>query len=302
MVSFFRVIKFSFQDIGRNLGMSFMTVFILVLMLLSINTLWSVDVLTSEAVKLVKDQVNVSIYFNAIASDKDVTEIKTYLGSFPEVIDVNLQTRDQVLASFQDRHKLSPEVLQALQELGNNPFGPTIVVKTREPKDYKKIIAAISVPEYKDLIEAKSFDEHQDAIDNIQNITNRIEKMGMGLAVLFAIISFLIIFNTIRVAIQTHKMEISIKRLVGASSWFIRGPYLIESLVFTFTSMIILVVVLFVSLRFVDPYLSVVFPNGFSLTNYYNSHILYVFGLQTLAVLVLTVVSSALAMRKQLKV
>ncbi|KKQ39673.1 MAG: Cell division protein [Candidatus Magasanikbacteria bacterium GW2011_GWA2_37_8] len=302
MVSLLRVIKFSFQDIGRNLGMSFMTVFILVLMLLSINTLWSVDVLTSEAVKLVKDQVNVSIYFNAVASDKDVTEIKTYLGSFPEVIDVNLQTREQVLASFQERHKLSPEVLQALQELGSNPFGPTVVVKTREPKDYKKIIEAISVPEYKDLIEAKSFDEHQDAIDNIQNITNRIEKMGMGLAVLFAIISFLIIFNTIRVAIQTHRMEISIKRLVGASSWFIRGPYLIESLVFTFTSMIVLVIVLFVSLRFVDPYLSVVFPNGFSLTNYYNSHILYVFGLQTLAVLVLTVVSSALAMRKQLKV
>ena len=57
MPSFFRVIRFAFQDIVRNLGLSAMTVFILLLMLLSINMLWSMDVMTKEAVRLVKEQI-----------------------------------------------------------------------------------------------------------------------------------------------------------------------------------------------------------------------------------------------------
>lgn len=302
MVSFWRVLKFAFQDLGRNLGMSFMTVFILVLMLLSFNTLWSVEVLTKQAVQTVKEQINVSIYFSPDSKDEEAIDVKEYLSGFPEVIQIEMRSREDVLRFFRERHSLSSEVLSALDELGGNPFGPTVVVKTKEPGDYKKIIEALNAPEYENLIEAKSFDEHAEAIDKIQNITNRIEGAGMGLTVLFALISFLVIFNTVRVAINSQRFEIGIKRLVGASNWFIRGPYFIESVFFTVVSVIITAIILKFALKWVDNYLWVVFTDGFSLTNYYNSHILYVFGVQILAVLALTVVSSSLAMRRQLKV
>lgn len=301
MQSFLRIIKFAFQDLGRNFSLSFMTVFILVLMLLSVNTLWSLDVLTKAAVEAVKKQIDISIYFVPEATDKNVNEIKTYVGMFPEVIDIKLQSKEDVLASFREQHKLQKEALDALSELGKNPFGPTMIIKTKEPKDYKKIIDALNVPEYENLIEAKSFDNHEDAIERLQNITSRIEKIGFGLTVLFALISFLIIFNTIRVAINTQRIEINIKRLVGASNWFIRGPYFVESLVFTMLSMAFTMALVFLGLKWVDPYLAVVLPNGFSLTNYFQSNMLMLFGAQALAVLLLTVVSSGLAMRKQLK-
>jgi len=301
MQSFFRVIKFAFQDLGRNFSLSFMTVFILVLMLLSVNTLWSLDVLTKAAVDAVKKQIDVGIYFVPEATDKNVEEIRAYIAMFPEVVDIKLQSKEEVLASFREQHKLQPEALDALDELGKNPFGPTLTIRTKEPEDYKKIIDALSVPEYENLIEAKSFDNHEDAIERLQNITNRIEKIGFGLTILFAVISFLIIFNTIRVAINTQRMEINIKRLVGASNWFIRGPYLVESLVFTVFSVAFTMGVVFLGLRWIDPYLAVVLPNGFSLTNYFQSNMLMLFGAQALAVLLLTVVSSGLAMRKQLR-
>lgn len=301
-MSFLRVIKFALQDIWRNAGLSFMTVFILVLMLLSVNVLWSVDVVTKEAVSSVKNQINVSLYFVPEAKDADIGEIKNYLNSFPEVTNLRLQSREEVLASFKERHKLSQEVLSALQELGDNPFGPTLTIKTREPGDYKKIIQALNVPEYENLIEAKSFDQHEEAINRLQNITSRIEQMGLGLSVLFAIIAFLIIFNTVRVAIFTQRVEIGIKRLVGASNWFIRGPYLVESAIFTAVSVSLALGIVYLSFHWLDPYLSIVFTTGLSLTNYYNLHILYILGIQTLAVLLLTVVSSSLAMRRQLKV
>jgi len=302
MSSLWRVVKFGFQDIFRNLGLSTMTVFILVLMLLSVNTLWSMDVITSEAVRLVRDQVNVSFYLSAGATDKNVAEIKNYITSFPEVTKVDIVSREDVLTSFQNKHKLSPEVLDALKELGGNPFGPTVVIKTKEPGDYNKIINAVSVPEYEPLIDSKSFSGHEDALDKIQAITSRIERVGMGLAILFALISFLIIFNTVRVAIFTQRVEIGIKRLVGANNWFIRGPYIIESIVFTVVSVAITGVILYYALGWLDVYLSVVFPNAFTLTNYYTSNMLYLVGIQTTAVLLLTIVSSIMAMRRQLKI
>ena len=301
MQSFFRILKFAFQDLGRNFSLSFMTVFILVLMLLSVNTLWSLDVLTKAAVEAVKKQIDISIYFVPEATDKNVNEIKSYVGMFPEVTNIKLQSKEDVLASFREQHKLQKEALDALDELGKNPFGPTMIVKTKEPKDYKKIIDALNVPEYENLIEAKSFDNHEDAIERLQNITNRIEKIGFGLTILFALISFLIIFNTIRAAINTQRMEINIKRLVGASNWFIRGPYFIESLVFTIFSVAFTMAIVFLGLNWIDPYLAVVLPSGFSLTNYFQSNMLMLFGAQALAVLLLTILSSGLAMRKQLR-
>ncbi len=302
MFSLWRITKFAFQDMGRNLGLSIMTVFILVLMLLSVNVLWSVDVVTSEAIRLVKNQINASIFFTAEAKDADIDAIKKYVVSFPEIVESSLQTRDQVLQSFADRYQTRKEVTDALAELGSNPFGPTLIIKTKEPGDYKKILDSLNTPEYNKIIEGKSFDEHQADVVRIQDITNSVERMGLGLSALFAIIAFLIIFNTIRVAIYTQRMEIGIKRLVGASNWFIRGPYLVESLVFTVFSVFFTLAVIYISLHWVDPYFRILFASEFSLTRYYNSHILMLIGYQALAVLLLTVISSTLAMRRQLKI
>ncbi len=302
MISLVRVIKFALQDLTRNIGLTFVTIFILILMLVSVNALWSVKVLTAEAVRLVKDQVNISFYLNANISDKNLGELKNYLQSFREVIEVKILSKNDVLQSFTKRHAASSEVLEALSELGGNPFGPTLVVKTLEPEDYKKIIEALNVPEYEHLIEGKSFEGHEEAIERIQNITSRAERAGFGMSLFFAFIAFLIIFNTIQIAISTQRMEIGIKRLVGANNWFIRGPYFIESIIFTFLAVAITGGLMWFALRWADSYVSTAFPNGFSLTNYFSSHILYLVGIQAAAVLFLTLVSSSLAMRRQLKV
>ena len=95
--------------------------------------LWSVDVITKEAVRLVKDQINVSLYFVPEAKDADIKEIQTYINSFPEVVNLQLRSREQVLNSFKERHKLSQEVLSALEELGANPFGPTLPLRPANP-------------------------------------------------------------------------------------------------------------------------------------------------------------------------
>lgn len=301
MVSFWRIIKFAFQDMGRNIGLAFMTVFILVLMLLSINLLLSVQVLTNQAVALIKDQVTINIFLKNTAKDKDVDEIVSYIKSFPEVADSKTLTPDDVLEQFKNRHKNSPEVLEALKELDDNPFGPTISLRTKEPEDYEKIMSRLAIPEYQQIIDSKSFEGNENAVQRLQLIMNRVESVVAGLSVVFAIISFLVIFNTIRVGIYTQRTEIGIKRLVGANNWFIRGPYLVESFIFTVLSVACANILIYAVFRRLDPYVSSLFSNEFSLTNYYASHIVYLSLVQSVAVLVLTGLSSALAMRKHLR-
>lgn len=301
MTSFLRIIKFAFQDIARNLGLSFMTVFILVLMLFSVNLLLSAELLTTQAVSLIKDQVNINIFLKNTTSDKDTDELVSFIKNFPEVTQVNVLNPAQVLELFKNRHKTSPDVLEALKELDGNPFGPTISLKTREPGDYQKIINNLAIPEYQSIIDAKSFEGNETAVEHLQVITNRVETVVAGLAVVFAIISFLVIFNTIRVAIYTQRTEIGIKRLVGANSWFIRGPYLVTALVFSVLSVVITSAIMYALLGKLDPYVSSIFTGQFSLTNYYTSHILYLLLIQFGVVLFLTVVSSGLAMRKHLR-
>ena len=283
------------------MSLSFMTVLILILMLLSINTLIIVRVLTDQSIRSVKDQIDVSIYFDPAASDEKVKEVRDFVASLPEVTDEKYLTKEQVLNDFKKTYSGNTEIIDSLQELGGNPLGSTLIVKTREPKDYEKIIAALSVPEYESIIEAKTFGDTETAIDRIQTITLQVERFTYALTALFAVIAFVIIFNTIRVAIYTQRAEIGIKRLVGATNWFISGPYLFESFIFSVFSIGITTVIVWFALKFIDPYISVVFESSSILTNYFTSHILFLLGIQFGSVFLLTLFSSILAMRKYLR-
>ncbi|OGL89307.1 hypothetical protein A3H75_02440 [Candidatus Uhrbacteria bacterium RIFCSPLOWO2_02_FULL_51_9] len=150
------------------------------------------------------------------------------------------------------------------------------------------------------IIEGKTFDNNQGFIERLQLITRRVEQFMLGVSALFVVIAFLIIFNTIRVAIYTQREEISIKKLVGASNGFIRAPFLLNGVMYTMVSIGVAAAIIFASLGFLDGYIQTVFNAGFSLVQYFRSHWL-VFLYQALGVLLLTWLSSALAMRKYLR-
>ena len=301
MRSLFRAIKFAFQDIFRNISLSMMTVLILVLMLLSVNTLIIIKFFTLQATQAIKNQIDVSVFFSHQATDEQINEIQSYIRSFPEVTDVKFFNKDEVLQKFREQYADNKNIVASLDELGENPLGATMIVKTREPVDYQKIIKALSVPEYENVVMAKTFVDTEKAITRINNITVQVERFSVGLTGLFAVIAFLIIFNTIRVAIYTQRIEIAIKKLVGATNWFIRSPYIIESIIFSVISVAITYVFLIFTAGYIDPYVEVVFNKPSLLTEYFSSNIMMLFGGQFVAVLALTIFSSLMAMRRHLR-
>ena len=302
MSSIIRVIKFSLQDIFRNFSLSLMTVMILVLMLLSVNAMVLVRVVTNKATTTIKDQIDVSIYFNNNATPDRVQELTSYIVSFPEITNYTFLSSDEALQQFKSTYGENQKIMDALDQLEENPLGPTIVLKTKEPSDYNKIIDALNVPEYRDTIEARTFEDTQRAIDKIDTITKKVEVFSLSLSIFFALIAFIIIFNTIRVTIFTQRTEINIKKLVGATNWFVRGPYLISSVIYSFVSTCIAIGIIFVAVSSIDPQFAEIFQQSDFLTSFINSSIILLFVSQFAIVLLLTIVSSLLAMRKYLRV
>jgi len=271
-------------------------------MLLSMNTLLFIRLVTTEATATVRDQIDVTVFLSDEATGDEVDEVYTYISSLPEVTQAVFKSSDEVLADFRELYKQNADILSSLDELNENPLGATIIIKTTSPADYATIIEQLSVPEYDTIVESKTFTDAQGAIEKIDAITTSIEKFSVALTAFFGIIAFLIIFNTVRVAIYTQRVEISIKKLVGATNWFVRGPYICESLFFSILSTFIAVVIVYFTIGLLDPYIGVVLGNNTFLTNYYISHILSLAGVQFGIVFFLTLVSSMLAMRRYLRV
>jgi cell division transport system permease protein len=302
MLPFFRIVRFALQDMFRNFSLSFMTVLVLILLLLSVNTLIAVRVLTGEAITTVKQQIDVSVYFNPKATDTQVGEVRSFVEAFPEVTKTTFLNKDESLGKFRELYQANPAILASLDELGDNPLGATLIVKTKEPQDYEKIMNALALPEYAKIIDAKTFGDTQTAITKIQQITTQVERFTLGLTVLFAVISFIIIFNTVRVAIYTQRTEISIKKLVGATNWYVRGPYVVESILFSLVALGVAYGLVRLVLVYAEPYLTTVFNRAGILTNYLGAHIIELAAWQLGAVVILTVGTSLLAMRRYLKV
>jgi len=301
MYSFLRIIRFALQDIFRNIGLSFMTIFVLVLMLLSVNTLLIIRLVTNQATTSIREQIDVSIYLSPEASADEIDEVYTYVASLPQVTEAKFLSQEEVLNNFKELYKDNENILASLNELTENPLGATIVVKTKDPADYVTVIDQLSVPEYETIVESKTFTDTQGAIQKIDVITKNVEHFSFALTAFFAIIAFLIIFNTIRVAIYTQRIEISIKKLVGATNWFVRGPYVVESVIFSIISVGITVLLVYGATGMLDPYLGVILGDPQFLTNYYFSHILSLAGIQFGIVFLLTLISSMIAMRRYLR-
>ena len=302
LLSFFRVIKFSLQDIARNIWLSVITVIIIFLALFSVNLLLVVKVLTSATVNSVKEKVDISLYLKSDSSENLILALKSQVENLNSVKQVDYITKQSAIESFREKHKNNPEILQALLELGKNPLSPSLIIKPKDINNYDELIVDLNKID-NDIIESRNFDDHKAILAKINNIAQKANEVGLFVSLLFILITILVVYNAVRVTIFTHKREIGIMKLVGASTWFIRAPYLISAMIYAFLGVIMMIIVIYPSLSLIQPYLSTFF-SGFevNLLDYYNNNFLLIFGLEFLAASLVNVLASLVAVGKYSKV
>ena len=224
----------------RNSFVSLASVFVMTMTLMIIGSLMFLNSVVAEFVTYVEDKVDVNVYFVVDASESDfvpeadeaaIADLAEAVQKLPEVAFVTFPSRDEALAVFRQNHENDQLTLQALDELGENPFGASLAVKAKDPSQYAGIAGFLNdrmqdapLP----LIDSVNYAENKIVIDRLQEMTRYAERFGYLIIILFAAASVLITFNTVRLAIYTEKEEIGVMRLVGASNMYVRGPFIVE--------------------------------------------------------------------------
>lgn len=298
LLSIYRAIKFSLQDISRNFWLSTVTVIILILALFSINMLLTVNVIGQAAIGAVKEKIDVSIYLKPDSTDDKITELRTQLASLSNVKEVKYISKDDALVIFKASNNSNPEVLQALRELGKNPLTPTLVIVPKDINQSGSLINDLNKIQ-SDIIDSRNFTDNQALMDKINAVTKKVTEAGLALAIVFVFITLLVIFNSVRVAIYTHNIEISIMRLVGASNSFIYLPYLFSGLFYSLAGVLLTIFLFYPFLGLLQPYLEAFFMGyNVNIINYFNTNFFQIFGLEFVVIALVNILASWWAARK----
>lgn len=302
MLSLYRIIKFSFQDIVRNIWLTIVTVTILLLALFSINTLITVRLISDNAVAAIKEKIDISLYLKPETAESEIIALKEKIAASPSIKTVLYISKQSAIDAFRHKYQNDQTVLAALKELGRNPLSPslTIVPKNFDESDLViNSLRAINSP----IIESRDFSDNTVILAKINNITKRVNEVGMFIISIFILTSLLVVYNAIRVAIYTHRQEIEIMRLVGASNFFIYMPYLFSALVYALFSVLIIISVFYPFLTLLQPYLEAFFTGyNINILSYFVDNFGLIFGGQFLAVLIITILASLFAVRRYARI
>lgn len=300
--SLYQLIIFSWQSFWRNIWLSIVTITIIVLALVSVNFLIALNVITDTAVSVIQDKIDVSVYFKQTTTEPQVLEVKTYLSSLAQVKDIKYISQQEALQKFRERHQQNTAIIESLEALDQNPLGATLTIKAKRLDDYPEILSVLDNSKYNELITDKKFDDREAYINNLRRISETVNQIGLLTAAVFIFIAALIVFNTIRVAIYTHRQEIGIMKLVGAANWFIRGPFLIEGVWYGIIATILTIAIMFPLFNLIQPYVNTYFLTTDVIVNYFRQNFWQIFGLEFFFIMVLNTVSSLVAIRRYLKV
>lgn len=248
-----RVISYAWKNFTRNAWIGLATVFVLVLAILSVNVLVGVGAILDRAVTILEDKVDISVYFKQDTPEAVLQQAQFFMAGLPQVSAVTLLTPDVALEKFKALHANDPRILEALAELDQNPLGASLVIKAKSPDDYPFLLEALQNPQFGFAIESKTYDDHAAAIAQVRDIGNSARLFGAILIAIFALFSAMIVFNAIRVAIYTQREEIGVMRLVGASSSFVRTPFVIEGLFIAFLALVIAAGIVAAIVAFIEP-------------------------------------------------
>lgn len=227
-----RILNAGLISFWRNSFVSLASVFVMTMTLMIIGSLMFLNGVTAQFVDYVKNKVDVNVYFTPDADGSAVADVVNAVKALPEVATVTFTSRDDALANFRARHEGDQLTLQALDELGENPFGAALAIKAKQPSQYAGVATFLddhmNDASGKAVVDSVNYAANKTVIDQLDRVSSFAKRFAYTVIFLFALASILITFNTIRLAIYTAKDEIGVMRLVGASNAYVRGPFIVE--------------------------------------------------------------------------
>ena len=233
---FKRNIRDGFKSVGRNLSLSIASISCITITLLIVAIALIASSNIENITKVVRDDFTIVAFISLDATDEDKKDLEEQISKINNVDTVTYQTRKEIAEEM----KNSSEDLSAIIDTWSddtNPLYDTFLIKV---KDAEKISSSATKIQKLELIEKTNYG--QGIVDSLFSVFKVVEK-GMIIAMIaLVLVSLFLITNTIKITIFSRKREIEIMRLVGASNFSIKQPFVIVGLVLGFIGSIIPVV------------------------------------------------------------
>lgn len=306
-LTWLRMMRYGANNFTRNAWLTTAATAVMTITLLIIFTTFIARQALANTVQELQQKVDISIYLRNDIKDDDVKQVVKKFEETENVVSVRYINIDEAKDSYISTNQPSPEQLQAISELPITPFFPSLRVIIEDPNETGALASLVSKDQtvknalHPDPKRAPSFSgEKKKVIETISRWTAFAERGGLIAAIVFVAISMLIIFNTIRMAIFNRREEIQMMKLIGADKNFIRGPFVVEAVMYGFIAALIATALGFLLLSYIEKPLS---SYGIAIGEIVQSSMILVV-LVCLIVIgsIIGVISSRLAVRRYLKV
>lgn len=301
ITSLMRIIKSGFQIFRRNAALFAATVSVIALMLFVVAGLIVFRFLTKQVVAEIQERIAMSIYFDATVDESGILRARDLISQLPEVERVDYISREDALNRFRDRHKANAAIIQALEEIGSNPLQASLNIKAHDSLQYASIASFIEKAPFRNQIAKVNYHENQLVIERLNKIVIGIRNGGLILTFVLAVIAILVSFNTIRLAIYAFREEITIMKLVGASNWFARGPFMIAGVLSGFLAAVVAFAIFWAVAGTGAPRIEAFMP-GINFAQFLASSAWLIFGVQAAVGIAIGVFASMFALNKYVKV
>ena len=300
-----RVARYGLIGFIRNGFVSLSAILVMTITLFVIATIMISNAALSSTLADLTNKVDITVYFTPQATDTQVQNVKQALLALPEVKSVDYVSAEDALTAFKKRHQNDQLTLQALDELSGNPLGASLEVRAKDTSQYERIAKYLAAQQAQNNADGQSidkvnFEQNKTAIDRLTNLIQTSRSLGIGVALVLALASVLIAFNTIRLAIYTSRDEIGVMNLVGASNWYVRGPFMVSGVLYGLVSGLFVLVVMYPGALWLGP-ASQRFLGTFNVYDYYLSNFPLLFLVIIGSGVALGALSSFLAVRRYLR-
>ncbi|MBU1292193.1 ABC transporter permease, partial [Patescibacteria group bacterium] len=296
-----RVIKSGWASFWRNKWLSSAAISMVSLAIFGITSLILVNVLINSLIDGLEDKIDISVYFKLDTAEEDILSVRNDLTKLVEVKSVEYISTQEALDRFKERHKDNEILMQSLEELNTNPLEASLNIKAKEASQYETIASFFNQGNAQDIIDKINYLENKAVIVRLASITKTIRQVGFIILLILAVLAVLVSYNTIRLTIYSSSKEIKIMKLVGASNWFTRGPFVIEGALYGVIAAIIAMLVMYPVLWYLSPRITAYLP-GTDLFYFLQVNLIVLLFFQILIGLVLGIVSSLVAIRRYLEV
>lgn len=298
-----RVIRSGFTSFYRNGWLSVAATGIVTFALVLVSIFAMLLLLGKDVVKSIQNKIDIEVYFKDEAKTQDILTIKEQLEKLPNTQTVTYISKAQALEIFKGRSEKSKQLAEQAITEENNPLPQSLQIKAKDTAHLETFNPVLESDFAKPLVAERSDKENRAIIQNLQRIVSFIRGIGLFISLVVLTFSVLVVFNTIRITIFSRREEIEIMRLVGASNWYIRGPFVMEGIFYgVIATAIAILVVYLIVLAFGPAVTSYLKDINQDIPSYFRHNLIAIIIIQLVTGIGVGVVSSLIAIRRHLRV